>query len=190
MARNRGISLGWQQRKEWGKQRILEGLSGHAHLSGVWCVCGLCFHACVHGWLSLSVYFLQCRWRVPWHWNVTHTHFTAQFSEWILFWLPVLLVQVLWTTLTCHQAFQLSSMPSAPSSCLPWAKLWCQTLNMPKALLVLAINIPPLLAPTRSSFLGFMSLFTQSLTQSFQLQYPKLAESIEVNQLEVAYVGA
>lgn len=45
------------------------------------CVVCVCFHSCVHGWLSLSAYFLQHHWRVHWQGNVTHTHFTAQFSE-------------------------------------------------------------------------------------------------------------
>lgn len=108
--------------------------------------------------------------------SLTHT-LQLSFLNAVLFWLPGLLFQALWTSLTCHQAFQLCSMPSAPSSCYPWAKLWCQILNMLKALPALAINIPPLPAQTGSSFLSFMPLLTLGLIPSWQPEYPKCIQN-------------
>lgn len=51
--RNRGISLVWQQRRDQGKQRIWERLSGHAHLTRVWCVF---LHLCA--WLAFFICIL------------------------------------------------------------------------------------------------------------------------------------
>lgn len=167
--RNRRISLVWQQRRDQGKQRIWERLSGHAHLTRVWCVF---LHLCA--WLAFFICILPAAPLENALARKRHSH--TLYNP--IFWMPSYfgtLYQALWTGLTCHQVFQLCSMPSAPSFYNPWAELWCQILNMPKVLSAFAT--PPNSAQTESSFLGFMSFITLGRIQSWWPDYTKSIQS-------------